>query len=243
MDGSLSAKAWRIFETWSIIERDNDMEVNTMSVTVIRHKRRKRASFYVTAEGVELRIPARLPQRVVDSILRDHADWIEARLAAIPQVSPFPENRLFYRGDTLPLIRSSSTRSFTYDGEKFRCPVHWDETTLRDAYERWLRDEALRHVTERAARYERLLRVRASNVRIGHQKTRWGSCSSKGAISINVRLMLAPPEVLDYVIAHEWCHLVHFDHSKAFWEAVASVYPNVAWAKDWLRQNGHTLRI
>ncbi len=243
MDGSLSAKAWRIFETWSIIERDNDMEVNTMSVTVIRHKRRKRVAFYVTAEGVELRIPARLPQRVVDAILRDHADWIEARLAAIPKASRLPEDRLLYQGDAVPLIRSGSARSFTYDGQTFRCPEQWDETALRDAYEAWLRTKAVGHVTERASRYERLLRVRASNVRIGHQKTRWGSCSSKGAISINVRLMLAPPEVLDYVIAHEWCHLVHFDHSKAFWEAVASVYPNVAWAKDWLRQNGHTLRI
>ncbi|TCI24403.1 M48 family peptidase [Exiguobacterium sp. SH5S4] len=214
-----------------------------MSVSIIRHKRRKKAAFYITAEGIELRIPARLSNRVVETILSEHADWINDRLAALPKTPSLPNDRLRYRGETVPLVRTNAVDAFDYDGTAFRCPDRWDESRIGAAYEAWLRDEALTYVTKRAPYYERLLGVSAAKVRIGHQKTRWGSCSSRGTISINVRLMLAPIEVMDYVIAHEWTHLVHFDHSKSFWSTLSSVYPDVDGVMAWLRQHGHTLIV
>ncbi|MGE9214370.1 MULTISPECIES: M48 family metallopeptidase [Exiguobacterium] len=214
-----------------------------MTVTVIRHKRRKRAAFFVTPDGIELRIPARLPNRVVEAILTDHAEWIAERIATLPKRDLLPDDRLLLYGETLPLVKRDAETGFRFDGEKFYCPLAWGESSLREAYEAWLREHALAHVTERAPHYERLLGVRAKRIRIGNQKTRWGSCSSTGTISINVRLMLAPKEVMDYVIAHEWTHLVHFDHSNAFWSTLASVYPDVTGAMAWLRQHGHTLQI
>lgn len=219
------------------------MEVVTLTVSIIRHKRRKKAAFYITAEGIELRIPARLPNRVVETILSEHADWIADRLATLPTQIESPHDRLRYRDKWIPLERTSAVAAFEYDGTAFKCPEWWDEATLRDAYETWLRDKALIFVNDRAPYYERLLGVHAAKVRIGHQKTRWGSCSSHGTISINVRLMLAPIEVMDYVIAHEWAHLIHFDHSKAFWSTLASVYPDVENAMAWLKRHGHTLQI
>lgn len=218
-------------------------EVNPMTVTVIRHKRRKRAAFFVTPDGIELRIPARLPNRVVDTILTEHAGWIAERLAALPKRDVLPDDRLLLHGETFPLIKCDSETTFRFDGERFYCPLAWDESSLREAYVAWLRERALTYVTTRASHYERMLGVKANRIRIGHQKTRWGSCSSTGTISINVRLMLAPKEVIDYVIAHEWAHLVHFDHSKAFWSTLASVYPDVTGAMAWLKQHGHTLQI
>lgn len=214
-----------------------------MTVTVIRHKRRKRAAFFVTPDGIELRIPARLPNRVVETILTEHAGWIEDRLAALPKRDVLPADRLLLHGETFPLVKSNTETRFRFDGENFYCPAAWDESSLRKAYEVWLRERALVYVMERSPHYERQLGVKAERIRIGHQKTRWGSCSSTGTISINVRLMLAPQDVMDYVIAHEWVHLVHFDHSKAFWSKLASVYPNVAGAMAWLKQHGHTLQI
>lgn len=218
-------------------------EVNPMTVTVIRHKRRKRAAFFVTPDGIELRIPARLPNRVVETILTEHAGWIEDRLAALPKRDVLPADRLLLHGETFPLVKSNTETRFRFDGENFYCPAAWDESSLRKAYEVWLRERALAYVMERSPHYEHQLGVKAERIRIGHQKTRWGSCSSTGTISINVRLMLAPQDVMDYVIAHEWVHLVHFDHSKAFWSKLASVYPNVAGAMAWLKQHGHTLQI
>ncbi|TCI22895.1 M48 family metallopeptidase [Exiguobacterium sp. SL-9] len=214
-----------------------------MTVIVIRHKRRKRAAFFVTPEGIELRIPARLPNRVVETILSEHADWIAERLATLPKRVVLPEDRLNLHGETFPLVKSDTETRFRFDGQNFHCPVVWDESSLRKAYEAWLREQALAFVTKREPYYERQLGVKANRIRIGHQKTRWGSCSSTGTISINVRLMLAPPDVMDYVIAHEWSHLVHFDHSKAFWSTLASVYPDITGAMGWLKQHGHTLQI
>ncbi|MCT4783357.1 MULTISPECIES: M48 family metallopeptidase [Exiguobacterium] len=214
-----------------------------MTVTVIRHKRRKHAAFYVTPEGIELRIPARLPNRTVEAILREHKDWIDTRLASLPRIQALPSDCLLFKGEPVPLVRRPMVDTFTWYEETFICPDSWDETQIRTAYEQFLRAEALRYVTARSALYERRLGVRAKKIRIGHQKTRWGSCSSTGTISINVRLMLAPTKVLDYVIAHEWAHLVHFDHSKAFWSTVASIYPDFKSATSWLKANGHTLQI
>lgn len=213
-----------------------------MTVKVIRNKRRKHAAFFVTHEGIELRIPARLTKRVVDTILSEHAHWIEEKLRTLPQVMTLPNDRLLLHGQTYPLVPDNGTY-FRFDGEAFYVPDTWDETTVDEAYERWLRERALDYVVARAPYYEALFGVKAERIRIGHQKSRWGSCSSTGTISINVRLMLAPKHIMDYVIAHEWTHLVHFNHSDSFWTSLSTVYPDIKHATAWLKEHGHTLRI
>lgn len=82
-----------------------------------------------------------------------------------------------------------------------------------------------------------------TSITIRDQKTRWGSCSGRGTLSFNWRLILAPPEILDYVVVHELCHLTHMNHSKEFWELVESVIPDYKTKRKWLKENGHTLRL
>lgn len=80
-----------------------------------------------------------------------------------------------------------------------------------------------------------------NRITIRDQKTRWGSCSAKGTLSFNWRLMLAPPSIPDYVIVHELCHLTYMNHSAAFWKKVESVYPDYRSARKWLKDHGHEL--
>lgn len=80
-----------------------------------------------------------------------------------------------------------------------------------------------------------------ARIAIRDQKTRWGSCSARGTLSFNWRLMLAPPAILDYVVVHELCHLTHMNHSAAFWQKVESVYPDYRTARKWLKDHGHEL--
>lgn len=80
-----------------------------------------------------------------------------------------------------------------------------------------------------------------NRITIRDQKTRWGSCSAKGTLSFNWRLMLAPPSIPDYVIVHELCHLTYMNHSAAFWNKVESVYPDYRSARKWLKDHGHEL--
>ena len=80
-----------------------------------------------------------------------------------------------------------------------------------------------------------------SSIRIGDQKTRWGSCSNNGTLSFSWRLMLAPPRVLDYVVIHEICHLTYMDHSKNFWDLVSVYDPDYKEHRKWLKENGDSL--
>lgn len=74
---------------------------------------------------------------------------------------------------------------------------------------------------------------------IRSQKTKWGTCSTKGNISLNWRLIMCPPEIVDYIIIHELCHTVHMNHSKAFWELLRTYYPETDKAHKWLREHGN----
>lgn len=102
-------------------------------------------------------------------------------------------------------------------------------------------DAAKEYFPKRVAYFHQFTGGTYSRITIRDQKTRWGSCSSKGTLSFNWRLMLAPPAILDYVVVHELCHLRHMDHSPAFWQAVGEVFPDYASARKWLRKHGQEL--
>ncbi|MCM1268886.1 MAG: M48 family metallopeptidase [Bacteroidales bacterium] len=102
---------------------------------------------------------------------------------------------------------------------------------------------AKEYFPKRAAYFQPLTGGKYERITIRDQKTRWGSCSAKGTLSFNWRLMLAPPAVLDYVVVHELCHLTHMDHSKAFWTLVESVCPDYRIHRKWLKEHGQELTL
>lgn len=98
-------------------------------------------------------------------------------------------------------------------------------------------------LSERAARFAPKAGVSYGRITIRAQRGRWGSCSSQGNLSLNCLLMLAPPEVRDYVIVHELCHRLHMDHSNAFWTEVERILPDYRERKQWLKENGTALLL
>jgi predicted metal-dependent hydrolase len=114
---------------------------------------------------------------------------------------------------------------------------------LRAAVERWYR----RHAREEVAPLLDAACARAgtaySGLQIRGQRTRWASCSSSGAMSFNWRLLLAPPQILEYVVEHEVAHLEVLDHSARFWDLLASRCPDWRAHEDWLRRHGHALLL
>ncbi len=113
----------------------------------------------------------------------------------------------------------------------------------RLALEARYKEAARSYIPKRTAYYQPMTGGTYTRITIRDQKTRWGSCSSKGTLSFNWRLMLAPPAVLDYVVVHELTHLTYMNHSKEFWLAVEKVCPNYRLLRKWLKDHGHELKL
>ncbi len=115
------------------------------------------------------------------------------------------------------------------------------ETRRLRAFEKRYREAARNIIRERVEHYHPLTGGNYNSITIRDQKSRWGSCSSRGTLSFNYRLIFAPPDVLDYVVVHELCHLTHMNHSKDFWRMVESIMPDYRVHKKWLKEHGGEL--
>ncbi len=109
--------------------------------------------------------------------------------------------------------------------------------------EKRYRNAAKDYFSKRVAFYHTLTGGSFQTITVRDQKSRWGSCSSRGTLSFNYRLLFAPPKVLDYVVVHELCHLTHMDHSPNFWSMVEQIMPDYRVYKQWLKEHGHELTL
>lgn len=109
------------------------------------------------------------------------------------------------------------------------------EQEAAKALRTWMIEEAFDRIQQRTAVYSEIIGVQYNSIRIKDTKTRWGSCSSKGNLNFNFRIIMAPAQVMDYIIVHELCHLKHMNHSKEFWSTVAGYMPDYTVHKEWLK--------
>ena len=122
-------------------------------------------------------------------------------------------------------------------------PSQKEKTPYERRLEAPYRQAAKEYIPKRVAYYAQLLDVTYATISIRDQKTRWGSCSSKGNLYFSWRLILAPPKVLDYVVVHELCHRKEMNHSPRFWALVESMIPDYKTHRKWLKENGEKLTI
>lgn len=116
----------------------------------------------------------------------------------------------------------------------------------QDRSSQWYKEkkkEARELFVQRIAHYEQITGLKVNRLRLSSAKTRWGSCSMAGNISLVWRLVMAPIEIVDYVIVHEIIHIRHPNHSKAFWDDVARIIPDYKKHRKWLKDNGYALSI
>jgi predicted metal-dependent hydrolase len=220
-----------------------------------RSQRARHARILVGAEGVEVVVPARFPLREVEPFVEEKRGWIERTLRRMRESeSELPAARLEdggevpYLGERLALrVRVEPERSRAHvarRGAELHVAVdRAGREALRDALERWFRKRARAEIAPRLDTAAARAGARYSSLQIRGQRTRWASCSSSGAMSFNWRLLLAPAEILDYVVEHEVAHLERHDHSRRFWELLASRCPEWLGHERWLRRHGHALRL
>ncbi len=109
-----------------------------------------------------------------------------------------------------------------------------NKETVNALLEEWYRKKAREIFAKRVECFLPYIGKKVNRIAIRGQHTRWGSCSSKGNLNFNWRLLLAPPEIIDYVVVHELCHLLHMNHSKDFWNSVENILPDYRQRKLWL---------
>jgi len=225
--------------------------VTTLPYRIRRSDRALQARILVDADGVQVVVPRRFPLRNVEPFVQEKRPWIERTLRRMresenefprPQVQsgseiPYLDERLIL--DVRTEVGRQRAHLVKNAGHlRVALPPH---VALRDAVEGWYR---------RQARSEVAVRLDAAVARAGHsyttlqirgQRTRWASCSTSGAMSFNWRLLLAPGEILDYVVEHEVAHLDVQDHSARFWRLLGSRSPRWREHEAWLRRHGHAL--
>lgn len=113
------------------------------------------------------------------------------------------------------------------------------QLTLKEL--RALAEEAAAYIPGRVSFYAREIGVNYGRITIRNQKSRWGSCSSEGNLNFNCLLMLAPPEIIDYVVVHELCHRLEMNHSPCFWAEVERILPDYKKRRKWLKDNGERI--
>ena len=124
-----------------------------------------------------------------------------------------------------------------------KCRAQSDQPQLTREELQALADQAGNRIPERLAYFAPRVGVTYGRTTLRMQKTRWGSCSARGNLNFNVLLMLAPPEVLDYVVVHELCHRKEMNHSPAFWAQVERVLPDYRGPRQWLKDHGNALML
>jgi predicted metal-dependent hydrolase len=206
-----------------------------------RSPRARRVRVTVDPDGsVTVTLPRKAPERAAADAVRELAPWIARRrrvLARVAEEVARPAGTVPYLGATLTLLPQPGRERVHRCGDVLLVPGDDPREALERFYRRAARAEVgvrLDAATTRAGTRYRGLTIRG-------QRTRWASCSSEGRMSFNWRLLLAPPEILDYVVEHEVCHLEVMDHSPRFWALLESRAPGWRAHAAWLRRYGATL--
>lgn len=238
------------------------MEKVTYQLT---RSKRKSLSIMIGKDGtIQVKAPNWLPKYRIDQFIQQKSDWIEEKRSEVnileqkKAAHTFQEgDSFFFLGETYGLV----VQSIPSKGGKEKVTLHKEEkllaavtenrtpSGLKQQLEQWYIHQAKGLFRERSSYYYPLVAQaaekmgkqdigRVNRITIRNQKTRWGSCSSKGNLNFNWRLLMAPIEVLDYVVVHELCHLAYLNHSRQFWQLVGQILPDYENRREWLKSNG-----
>lgn len=187
-----------------------------------------------------LTFPQKKLQKKALEFLERSRPWIE-KTHQVPEslIRFLPGEKIPYQGGELLLtsiVQDEARLSVTREGNVLilKGPLDF----FKDAVVAYLREESRTLLAEKATYYSAQLGVTYNRLFIRNSRSNWGCCSSKKNISFSWRLILTPPEVLDYVVVHEICHLVEMNHSKKFWSLVETLCPTYKKPYLWLKKQG-----
>jgi predicted metal-dependent hydrolase len=210
----------------------------TRTVYEIRRLRQaRRITLRVTDNVLVVSAPVEARAHEIRSAVARRGDWVATALAEARALAPAPlgfGDRIPLLGDSVVIV-SGVGRSPTRAGDRLTVPAG---ASVDAAVEAWYRRTARAHFAAVMDAWSPRIGVRPARLTVRAQRSRWGSASAAGTISLNWRLVMTPPEVCEYVIVHELVHLRHMNHSPEFWACVEAHWPSHRTERAWLRRHG-----
>lgn len=235
---------------------------DTVIEYTIRYKPNiKNVTIYIDHnEGVKIIAPTGTKQDLLKDILHKKSRWIIKKQKEIDDIKKLSPSKEFRSGEEFPYMGRNYPLEIDHSdptsraGLKFRQGVFRAtlpknlgpkerEMLLRQLFKDWYISRGQEKIKERVEHYCPILKVTPTKVLLKDQKTLWGSCTKKGTININWRIIMAPPAVIDYLVVHELAHLKHPNHSDDFWHLVQLALPDYRERRKWLHKFGPTLAI
>lgn len=205
----------------------------------LKRSRRKTIGIRIGHRGVQVCAPMDLSLSEIDRLVQTKACWIQQKLSEWKDKKPLKplstEHRTLY-----PMLGDLWKPGINAHGQLYMALASSDaatrhasaaDGTLKPASVQkwvatWYQQHAIACFSERLTLYAVKLNIAKPHFKLSHAKTRWGSCNSRGVIRLNWRLIQLPLHLVDYVVAHELCHLIEMNHSSAFWQLVANIFPD-----------------
>lgn len=216
----------------------------------VRRSARRTLALHVREAQLQVRAPREVPQADIEAFVARHRQWIERKLARqrrqiAEKLRVSDGAPVYYKGRECRLLFVEQSRSAVrVEGRRLciagpRLDEHKAARLLAD----WLRRQARAYLPQRSRALAHHLGVsdRLRDVVFRKTRSKWGHCTADGRIQYNWLIMLAPDAVIDYMICHEVCHLVHMNHSRVYWQLVADLCPDYRRYIDWLKTHEHRL--
>jgi predicted metal-dependent hydrolase len=221
---------------------------------LVRSARRRSISIEISKGLVTVRAPFFVAKVEIEKFVQSKAQWVQQKCEQqLVQVEKIPE-RVYETGSLLPYLgislnlcvaRGHQSSLLQYDNKLFvmlssRSRLAPEEQARRSVCA-WYQQQALRLLTDKTDAMVARLGLKYSGVTVKATRSKWGHCTLRGAIQYNWHILLAPEPIVDYLVAHEVSHLVHHNHSAAFWQLVASICPDYKVQRAWLKTNSTQL--
>ena len=229
-------------------KRSFDVAGRTLALTITENARAKRLTLRVVpgGRGLKVTVPPHVSNSEVDDFLDRNYGWIKSKLDLVPDQPTVREGIKLPIGGTNHLIVRQSGRGITHtvlgDDGSARLVVYGDAKFVPRRVADFLKKEAKREIEALVAHHTKTVGRKAKSITFRDTTSRWGSCTSDGKLSFSWRIMMAPPRVINYLVAHEVAHLKEMNHSSQFWALCNELCPDTDKCKSWLKRNGNKLQ-
>ena len=203
-----------------------------------------------TRKKIKVESSFNLNQNEIDTFILKKEKWIKNKILLQKNIKQLPKKK-FINGEVFKFLGKDlifkiniSDAKKTYIKNNYICLYLKNNTKnnkekIKKELELFYRSFSEKILKEKTLIEAKKMNLKVEKIKVRSYKNRWGSCSSNGDISYNWKLIMAPEKVINYVIIHELCHLIHFNHSRDYWEEVSKKLPNYRESKEWLKSNQH----